>query len=81
MAEIGLVQLAELTLQVSEQVLPRYRSKCSKHQFTQPQLLAILCLMRYEDWTCSLTCKVSSAHWTHPISAISHPEIARAHCY
>jgi len=20
-------------------------------QFTQPQLLAILCLMRYEDWT------------------------------
>ena len=51
MAEIGLVQLAELTLQVGEQVLPRYRSKFSKHQFTQPQLLAILCLMRYEDWT------------------------------
>src|SRR6202043_3913100 len=23
----------------------------SKHQFTQPQLLAILCLMCYEDWT------------------------------
>jgi transposase-like protein DUF772 len=23
----------------------------SKHQFTQPQLLAVLCLMRYEDWT------------------------------
>src|SRR5207249_10827595 len=22
-----------------------------KHQFIQPQLLAILCLMRYEDWT------------------------------
>ena len=51
MAEIGWVQWAELTLQVSEQVLPRYRSKFSKHQFTQPQLLAILCLMRYEDWT------------------------------
>jgi len=32
-------------------VLPRYRSRFSKHQFTQPQLLAILCLMRYEDWT------------------------------
>ncbi len=46
MAEIGLVQMAELTLQVSEQILPRYRSKFSKHQFTQPQLLAILCLMR-----------------------------------
>ena len=51
MAEIGLTQLAELTLQVSGQVLPRYRSKFSKHQFTQPQLLTILCLMRYEDWT------------------------------
>ena len=25
-------------------------SRFSKHQFTQPQLLAILCLMRYEDW-------------------------------
>jgi hypothetical protein len=32
-------------------VLPRYRSRFSKRQFTQPQLLAILCLMRYEDWT------------------------------
>ena len=51
MAEIGLVPLAKLTLHVSEQVLPRYRSKFSKHQVTQPQLLAILCLMRYEDWT------------------------------
>jgi len=27
------------------------RSCFSKHQFSQPQLLAILCLMRYEDWT------------------------------
>jgi len=32
-------------------VLPPYRTRFSKHQFTQPQLLAILCLMRYEDWT------------------------------
>jgi hypothetical protein len=31
-------------------VLPRYRSRFSKRQFTQPQLLTILCLMRYEDW-------------------------------
>ncbi|MGH9692124.1 MAG: transposase, partial [Candidatus Acidiferrales bacterium] len=31
--------------------LPRCRRRFSKHQFTQPQLLAILCLMRYEDWT------------------------------
>jgi IS5 family transposase len=28
-----------------------YRSPFSKRQFTQPQLLAVLCLMRYEDWT------------------------------
>ena len=32
-------------------MLPRYRSRFSKHPFTQPQLLAILGLMRYEDWT------------------------------
>ncbi len=35
----------------SPQVLPPYRTRFSKHQFTQPQLLAVLCLMRYEDWT------------------------------
>ena len=29
---------------------PPYRTRFSKHQFTQPQLLAILCLMRDEDW-------------------------------
>jgi len=28
-----------------------YRSRFSKQQFTQPQLLAALCLMRYEDGT------------------------------
>ena len=32
-------------------VLARYRSRFSKHQFTPPQLLSILCLMRYEDRT------------------------------
>lgn len=31
--------------------MPDYRSKYSKHLFTQPQLFTILCLMRYEDWT------------------------------
>lgn len=51
MAEIGLVQFAQVALPVAETILPRYRSKFSKHQFTQPQLLVILCLMRYEDWT------------------------------
>ena len=29
----------------------RLISRFSKHQFTQPQLLAVRCLMRYEDWT------------------------------
>ena len=51
MAEVGLLPFARIALRVSRAVLPRYRSRFSKHQFTQPQLLAILCLMRYEDWT------------------------------
>jgi hypothetical protein len=51
MAEIGLLPFACIALQVSKAVLPRYCSRFSKHQFNQPQLLAILCLMRYEDWT------------------------------
>jgi hypothetical protein len=40
-----------LALGVSQSVLPAQRTKFSKRQFTQPQLLAVLCLMRYEDWT------------------------------
>ena len=51
MAEIGLVPFAQLALEVASSVLPRYRTRFSKRQFTQPQLLAVLCLMRYEDWT------------------------------
>ncbi|MGH9701431.1 MAG: transposase, partial [Candidatus Acidiferrales bacterium] len=49
--EIGLLPYARAALEVAGRVLPRYRSRFSKHQFTQPQLLAVLCLMRYEDWT------------------------------
>jgi IS5 family transposase len=51
MAEVGLVQFAQLAREVAEAALPSYRSKYSKRRFTQPQLLAILCLMRFEDWT------------------------------
>jgi hypothetical protein len=51
MAEIGFVTCATIALHVGQAALPAYRSKFSKHQFTQPQLLAILCLMRDEDWT------------------------------
>jgi len=51
MAEVGLVRFAHVALDVAQSTVPRYRTRFSKHQFTQPQLLAILCLMRYEDWT------------------------------
>jgi hypothetical protein len=51
MPEVGLVSLARHAVTIARTVLPRYRSKFSKHQFTQPQLLALLCVMRYEDWT------------------------------
>lgn len=51
MAEIGLVDFAKCALAKAKRVMPLYRSKYSKHRFTQPQLLAILCLMRDEDWT------------------------------
>jgi len=40
-----------LALEVSRAVLPAQRTKFCKRRFTQPQLLAVLCLMRYEDWT------------------------------
>ncbi|MGA9061234.1 MAG: hypothetical protein WB341_06155 [Terracidiphilus sp.] len=48
MAEVGLVRFARLALEVSRTVLPARGAKSSKRQFTQPQLLAVLCLMRYE---------------------------------
>jgi hypothetical protein len=51
MAEVGLVRFAQVALDIARTTVPRYRTSFSKHQFTQPQLLAILCLMRYEDWT------------------------------
>jgi Transposase DDE domain/Transposase domain (DUF772) len=51
MAEVGVVKFASVALRVGQAGLPAYRSQCSKRCFTQPQLLAILCLMRDEDWT------------------------------
>lgn len=51
MAEVGLVQLAKTALKITKTVLPAQRSRFSKKQFTQPQLLALLCVMRFEDWT------------------------------
>ena len=46
MAEVGLVRFAQVALDIAQATVPRYRTTFSKHQFTQPQLLAILCLMR-----------------------------------
>jgi len=51
MPEIGLLPFARVAFDCAAAILPRYRSRFSKHQFTQPQLLAVLCLMRSEDWT------------------------------
>ena len=51
MAEVGSVHFAKCALQIATRVMPLYRNKFSKHTFTQPQLLEILCLMRHEDWT------------------------------
>lgn len=48
--ETGFVRLARVALEIAEAVLPDYyRTKFSQHVFTQPQLLAVLCLIRYED--------------------------------
>ena len=51
MAEIGLLRFARLAYEVGSTVLPAQRTRFSKRLFTQPQLLAVLCLMRFEDWT------------------------------
>jgi hypothetical protein len=51
MAEVGLARFGRLALGVSQSVLSAQRTRFSRHVFTQPQLLAVLCLMRYEDWT------------------------------
>jgi len=53
MAEIGLVRFARVAYEVSCSVLAaqRTRYRYSKRVFSQPQLMAVLCLMRFEDWT------------------------------
>jgi hypothetical protein len=51
MAEIGPVQFARVAREVAEAAVPQYRSPFSKHTFTQPSLLAMLCLLRNEGWT------------------------------
>jgi hypothetical protein len=38
MSEVGLLPFARIALQVAKAVLPRYRSRFSKHQFRFPGL-------------------------------------------
>jgi hypothetical protein len=51
MAEIGLISFTQHALLVCKEAMPDYRSRFSKHTFRKPRLLAVRCLMRYEDWT------------------------------
>jgi hypothetical protein len=50
-AEVGLLPIAGIALEVAKAVLPPYPIRFSKHQFTRPKLVAILSLMGYKDWT------------------------------
>src|SRR5258708_40327216 len=45
MADVGLLPFARVALEVATQVVPPYRTRFSKHQFTQPQLLAVSVLV------------------------------------
>jgi hypothetical protein len=51
MAEVRLLSFVRVALKVATNLLPPYRMRFSKHEFTQPQLQAVLCLTRLEDWT------------------------------
>jgi hypothetical protein len=51
MAEVGFMRFARVALNIAQATMPRKRTQFSKHQFTRPQLLAMLRLMRYEDGT------------------------------
>src|ERR671921_2045999 len=49
--EVSLVRFAAVAVVVIRTALPSYCGKFSKHVFSQPQPLAVACLMRYEDRT------------------------------
>jgi len=52
MPRVGLVWFAAVAYDVARAVVPAYRTPKFKHVFTRSQLLAVLCLMRYDGWTC-----------------------------
>lgn len=54
MAEVGLLPSGRIHLQVPRAALPCYRSRFSRCRLIPPEFLAILCLMRYEDFTLRL---------------------------
>ena len=68
MREIGVVPFGRVALEVCAEVLPAYSHRFSPQRFTQPQLLAILCLMRYEDWTFRAT----------EVRLVEHAQLRRA---
>jgi Transposase domain (DUF772) len=76
MAEVGLLPFACVAPQVCRAVLPRCRSRFSKHQCTQPQLLAILCLVRHEDWTFREAEVLLGKHreWRQALGLVSVPD-------
>ena len=47
MGEVGLALFAQTALEVMQEALPACGSKFSKRTFTQPQLMTVLCLMRF----------------------------------
>ena len=51
MAEIGLLRFACVARKVAEVAPPRHCRPFSKRIYMQLALLAVLCLMRSEEWT------------------------------
>ncbi len=51
MAEVGLLPFTPVASETARVALPPYRGRFNKRHLTRSQLMAIRCLMRYEDWT------------------------------
>lgn len=84
MAEVGLVRFAKVAMEIAQAILPAYRTKFSKHTFTQPQLLAVscvlcvtrtgLCVRRRFGWPSTASCETLWActrRLTTPRSSVS----------
>ncbi len=54
--------LVKVAVEVGEEVIAPDRHKFSPQRCTQPQLSAVLCLMRYEDWTLRASERRLNAH-------------------